>query len=116
VFVSGRSPRFEDAQRIARRLGKRVGEVGLRPSLHHSEAIPGEGRTLLDPSLGLYQFDELVVLQSPMPSVLLEAGVIKNASDEALVDTDSYREAFARAVVLALGESCGRWGRRPDAR
>ena len=58
------------------------------PTLHHAEKIPGEGRKLMDKDLGLYEFDDLIVLKTAaMPAVLLECGVIVNRSEEASLQT-----------------------------
>src|SRR3546814_4963502 len=57
--------------------------AGRRPSLHHAEAIEGEGRRLLDPIRGIYAGDSLKILRrAAAPAVLVEVGVIKNPAEE----------------------------------
>lgn len=99
LFVSRTNPFFDRSLAYARQLGKSLVAQGLHPALHHAEAIPGENRLLLDPQLGIYAFDELVVLRrAQSPAVLLEAGVIVNPADERLVSSPAFKEKILRAV------------------
>lgn len=103
LFISRLNPHRDASRRIADALGRRLLALGRPPTLHHAEAIPGEARPLLDARLGIYQFDELVVLaRAPCPAVLLEVGVIVDEVDEAHVTAPSRRDAIADAVVQAL--------------
>lgn len=99
IFVSRKNPYFEKSLEYARVLGKALREQGLQPSTHHGEKIKGENRTLLDKELGVYAFDDLVVLKhAKSPAVLFEAGVILEPGDEQLVRTDNFRAAVAKGV------------------
>lgn len=103
LFVSRENPRWDASLRIAEALGRRLRALGRPPTLHHAELIPGEGRTLLDPRLGVYRFDALKVLAAaPCPAVLLEVGVVVDEVDEAHVSDPARRDAIADAVVQAL--------------
>ena len=103
LFVSAKSAQYGESVRFARLLGAALLAQGMTPTLHHAEPIPGEGRTLLDPQIGLYRFDDLVVLRhAQMPAVLLEAGVILNPADEERVTAPEGRQQIAQAVAEAL--------------
>ena len=64
VFVSDRNPYPAESLQFAELFGEALFAEGLTPSLHHTEPIPGEGKLLIDKRLGLYRFDNLVVLSS----------------------------------------------------
>ena len=109
LFVSGQNPRYEDSLKVAEAIGRRLLALGRPPTLHHAEAIPGEGRTLIDARLGIYRFDELVVLrEASCPAVLLEVGVLVDEADEAYVSAPARREAISDAIVEGLLEARGR--------
>lgn len=46
--------------------------------------------------------DYYIVRESDMPAVLVECGFLSNASDEALVQTDDYRDALVRGIADAV--------------
>ena len=108
VFVSAGSARGRENIGFGRAVGAALRRAGFTPSLHHAEPIAGEGRVVLDGAAGLYRFDELLVLRTAaMPAALLEAGVIVNRDEEALLSTSAVRERMAGAVVTAVGAVCG---------
>jgi N-acetylmuramoyl-L-alanine amidase len=112
LFVSEKNPRFADSRRLATLVGTALTARGLTPTLHHAEPIPGEGRPLLDASLGIYRFDDLIVLkQARMPAILLEAGVILNRDEELRVTDPAYRQRIAAAIVSAAQQYCAGVGR-----
>lgn len=99
LFVSGRNPHYEQSLDFARRLGQALVRRGFMPSLHHAEAIRGENRELEDKTLGIYRFDDLVVLKrSTTPALLLEAAVIVNPADESSASSDDFSSAIADSV------------------
>jgi N-acetylmuramoyl-L-alanine amidase len=103
LFVSDLNPRHDRSRQIAEALGRRLRALGRPPTLHHAEPIPGEGRPLLDPRLGVYRFDELAVLRlASCPAVLVELGVLVDEADEAYVSDPARREALAEAIVQGL--------------
>lgn len=109
LFVSTRNPAVSESLAVATAIGDAMLAGGLRPSLHHSEQIPGEGRPLLDPVRGVYQYDDLVVLASAtMPAVLIEAGVIVNRDEELDVASPQRQAMLASAVVAAATGHCTR--------
>src|SRR5215208_4132723 len=64
-------------------------------------------RELLDPTAGVYRYDQLIVLKSTrMPAVLLEAGSIVNREEEVLISTPAHQSIIAAAVTQAVGIFC----------
>lgn len=103
IFVSRLNPDFDNSFRFAEFLGQNMLKLGRSPSLHHAEKIPGENRELLDAKLGIYRFDNLVVLKkSTIPAVLLEVGVIVDKTDEKYVRNKHNQKAIVHAIVAAV--------------
>lgn len=105
IFVSKKNPQFDSSYILAKLLGQELLKLGRKPALHHAEPIPGEGRPLLDRNLGIYQFDDLVVLKkSKVPAVLLEIGVVVDKFDEAYVTRTDHQESIVNAIVVSIGK------------
>ena len=103
IFVSTTNPQFDKSLEFAKAMAGRLYTLGRKPTLHHAEQIPGESRELLDSQLGIYRFDELLVLRkTKIPALLLEIGVIVDVQDEAYVSSRSNRAAIVKAIVDAL--------------
>lgn len=103
IFVSTINPKFAQSLQFAKRLGAELRALGRPPTLHHAEPIAGENRALLDANLGIYQFDELLVLRkTTVPAVLLEVGVIVDPEDEAYVSNNAQQNAIVTAIVAAV--------------
>ena len=103
IFVSQKNPFFPQSYEMATLLGKALLHIGMHPTHHHAEKIKGENRKLLNPHLGIYQFDDLVVIKYPtIPALLLECGVIVNRQEELKLSSPSFREKLASAIVNAL--------------
>lgn len=113
LFVSDSNGDAAGSLRFAQLLGTRLRDVCLTPTLHHAEKIPGESRELLDEKLGIYRFDDLVVLKSArMPAVLFEAGVIVNRNEELLLRSTTHQKKLASALAGAVVDFCE--GRAPQ--
>ena len=65
IFVSRLNGEYDKSLEFARLFGKELRRTKRSPSLHHAEKIKGENRQLLDPDLGVYQFDELIRRKTP---------------------------------------------------
>ena len=103
IFVSAENAFFQESLAIASVLGQSLRNSGLNPSRHHGERIKGENRQLLDDELGIYLFDDLVVLKKAQsPALLLEAGVIINPVDDVRVKTKAYQLIIAEAIATAI--------------
>lgn len=99
IFVSRKNRHAEQSVRCAAVLGRALRDCGLQPSTHHGEPIPGENREALDAELGIYWFDDLVVLKhARSPALLLEATVIVHPYDDMLAQSDIFQNAIAEAV------------------
>jgi len=107
LFVSRQNQHFERSLTFAKLLGTALMEQGLRYSAHHAEAIPGEGRQLIDSKAGVYLYDNLVVLKfTKAPAVLLEAGVIVNRIEELVLASAEGRAHISTAVLEAVSQFC----------
>ena len=108
LFISEKNIHREESKQFGLLLGQALVDEGLVPSLHHAENIPGENRTVLDARLGLYRYDDLVVLKTaPMPAVLLESGIIVNRAEEEQIREGSYHRLVVAALVRAIRDFCG---------
>ncbi|MFJ1257205.1 N-acetylmuramoyl-L-alanine amidase [Cupriavidus sp. CuC1] len=107
IFFSGQNRQPDESLRFARVLGSELRKQCLRPTLHHAEKIEGESRELVDPDLGIYQFDALKVLATTkMPAVLFEAGVIVNRAEEIRLEDPAYRKRIAESIGAAIARFC----------
>jgi N-acetylmuramoyl-L-alanine amidase len=108
VFYSGKNREASRSLDLAQALGVAMRRQGLAPTLHHAEPIKGENRELVNPDLGIYRFDDLIVLKSaPMPAALLECGVIVNRSEEAELLTEERQQTVVAAIheaVIAMAD------------
>lgn len=108
IWTSGSAPAAAASASCARAIGGTLAAGGMKPALFHAERIPGEGRNLLDPSIGWYRRDDLAVLRlSRTPAVLLEAGVIVNPAEEAWISRSDVRAAIADRVAEAVVRCIG---------
>jgi N-acetylmuramoyl-L-alanine amidase len=107
IFVSGDNRHFDESLVFAKLLGKELIKHGMEYSNHHAEAIPGEGKLLIDSVLGIYRYDHLVVLRfSNAPAVLLEAGVIVNRIEELVLSSPQGQDQVTSAVAAAVMAYC----------
>ena len=113
LFVSRRNPDSALSLACASAMGSALRDSGLTPSRHHAEPIEGENRLLADEANGVYYYDELVVLRTAtQPAVLLEAGVIVNRDEEAMLSRIDTQQRIGRAVTRGLIQ-CLRPGGKP---
>ncbi len=114
LFVSRRNPDPARSAACASAIGSELRRGGFVPSLHHAEPIEGENRPLADAVNGVYYYDDLVVLRSAtQPAVLLEAGIIVNRDEEALLARIDVQQSIGRAVTQGLMQ-CLRSGKAPQ--
>ena len=105
IFVSSLNPKYKESLQLAYLLGEALLKMGRKPTLHHAEAIAGENRPLLDQRLGIYQFDDLIILKkAKIPAVLLEFGVLVDEQDEAYVSDETNRKVLADIIQQTLNK------------
>jgi N-acetylmuramoyl-L-alanine amidase len=100
VWTSGSHPRAAGSAACATSVGRSMVAAGMTPALFHAAAIHGEGRDLVDRTIGRYRRDDLAVLRlSKTPAILVEAGVIANPVEEAWLARPEVRTGIARAIA-----------------
>lgn len=116
VFYSEKNKERSRSLEFAKSLGEAMRESGLSPTAHHAEKIPGENRELVVPRLGVYRFDDLVVLKTAaMPAALLECGVIVNPSEEADLLKPERQQKTVAAVHRAVLAMRAQWQSQPES-
>lgn len=108
IFVSQDSSQWAASLAFAQLLGNQLKARGLQYAPHYTEAIMGyRRRELLDAKAGVYRYDQLVVLrQTNMPAILLEAGSIINREEELLMATPARQSLISAAVTEAVEAFC----------
>jgi len=108
VFVSERNPQFKASLMFARMLGNQMAARDQQFARQYDQLFMGKYQhQLLDLEAGVYRYDELIVLrQTMMPAVLLEAGSIINRDEELVMASPEYRDLVSAAVSSAVTEFC----------
>jgi N-acetylmuramoyl-L-alanine amidase len=107
LFVSRRNPQADKSLACASAIGAEMRTAGFTPSRYHADPILGENRPFADEQNGVHFYDNLAVAHTArMPSVLFEAGVIVNRTEEARMRDPEVRaqiaQAIARGVLICL--------------
>jgi N-acetylmuramoyl-L-alanine amidase len=107
LFVSYDNPDRVGSLQFADLLGKALQARGVPFTPHYTLPLMGNRRReLVDAAGGVYRYDQLVVLrETRMPAVLLEAGSIVNRQEELDLATPQ-RRALTSAVVSAVDDFC----------
>jgi N-acetylmuramoyl-L-alanine amidase len=98
-------------------LGEQLKARGLQYTPHYIEKFMGHRqRLLVDAKVGVYRYDQLIVLRTTqMPAVLLEAGSIINRSEELVMNSPERQSLIGAAVTEAVDGFCAiRRPRNPD--
>lgn len=107
LFVSARNPFVRQSTDFAKLLGRELASQGLQFTPQHAEDIPTARLPLIDAELGVYRYDNLVVLKDiRAPAVLFEAGLIINRKEELVLATAERRTLLAKAIASAMTEYC----------
>jgi N-acetylmuramoyl-L-alanine amidase len=112
VFVSRNNPDFKTSLSFAELLGNEMKAQGLQYARQYTQAIMGRYQhPLLNGEVGVYSYDQLVVLRlTRMPAVLLEAGSIINRDEELKMDSPERQDIISSGVTAAVKEFCdSRW-------
>jgi N-acetylmuramoyl-L-alanine amidase len=108
IFISEANADPKDSLAFGRLLGHELQARGMHYTPHYTLPLMGRHRhQLLDAEAGVYRYDELVVLRNTrMPAVLLEAGSIVNRQEELELASTDRRTHIAAAVVAAVEQFC----------
>jgi N-acetylmuramoyl-L-alanine amidase len=115
IFVSHNNSDFGSSLLFGRLLGKQLQARGLQYTHHYTEKFMGHRqRLLVDPDTGVYRYDQLIVLKDTrMPAVLLEAGSIINRDEELVMQSAQRQSLIGAAVIDAVDNFCA--ARRPQS-
>ena len=107
LFVSIKNRFYRQSVDFAKLLGRELASAGLQYTPQHAEDIPTARLPLIDAELGVYRYDNLVVLKDVrVPAVLFEAGLIINRKEELILNTPERRALLAKAITNATLEYC----------
>jgi N-acetylmuramoyl-L-alanine amidase len=113
LFISRDMPKARASLAFARLLSTELVNRELHFTLHYADCFHSESRVLLDRGLGVYAFDELVVLyQSKVPAVLFEAGSIVNRDEELALASSERQNMIAAAAHAAIAKYCDNLAKR----
>lgn len=106
IFFSEDNDEPEQSREFADLLGRELRKRKLVPTLHHDGY---RSRRLVDKELGVYRFNQLIVLHSAdMPAVLFEAGVILNREEELLLATTQHQDVLIGGILDAVDKFCAK--------
>ena len=113
IFISDDNRDRAGSLLFARLLGAQLRKRGLQYTPHYTQSIMGHRqRLLIDAQTGVYRYDQLVVLRDTgMPAVLLEAGSIINREEELRMNSAEHQALVSAAVADAVEWFCT--ARRP---
>jgi N-acetylmuramoyl-L-alanine amidase len=108
LFVSHDNPKYRTSLSFARLLGNRMKAQGLQYARQYAQPVMGRyRRKLLDKKVGIYRYDQLIVLaRTRVPAVLFEAGSIINRYEELAMETPQRQDMISDAVAGAVKEFC----------
>jgi N-acetylmuramoyl-L-alanine amidase len=119
IFVSNDNADRKGSLQFGRLLGQELQARGMQYTPHYTLPLMGRHRhELVDAGAGIYRYDQLVVLRNTlMPAVLLEAGSIVNRQEELELASVDRRARISAAVAAAVEEFCAaRTRHRPERR
>lgn len=113
LFISSDNADFQGSLVFGRMLGSQLKARGLQYTPHYTEKFMGRRqRVLVDAEAGVYRYDQLIVLKNTdMPAVLLEAGSIINRAEELVMASPERQALISAAVTDAVDGFCAM--RRP---
>jgi N-acetylmuramoyl-L-alanine amidase len=108
IFISNGNGDRKGSLAFAHLLGEALQARGLHYTPHYTLPLMGRHRhELVDAEAGVYRNDQLIVLRDThMPAVLLEAGSIVNRQEELEMATPERRAVIAAAITSAVEDFC----------
>ena len=113
IWVSHDNRDYSGSLQFGKLLGNELKTRGLKYTTHYTEKFMGRHRwPLVDSEAGVYRHDALIVLKDTrMPAVLLEAGSIINRDEELAMQSPERQGVIATAVTKAVEEFCAARGK-----
>ncbi len=102
LFVHSQASQFSRSFACAQAVSQSLLARGFKPTDHHALGIAGEDRLQLDPKLGIYDADFVVVRLGKIPAILFEAGVIVNRSEALALQEPATQNQMAEAILNGL--------------
>ncbi|NHQ88623.1 N-acetylmuramoyl-L-alanine amidase [Iodobacter sp. HSC-16F04] len=102
LFVHSQASQFSRSFACAQAVSQSLLAQGFKPTDHHALGIAGEDRLQLDPKLGIYDADFVVVRLGKIPAILLEAGVIVNRAEALTLQEPATQNQMAEAILKGL--------------
>jgi N-acetylmuramoyl-L-alanine amidase len=108
LWVSRHNPSYDASLLFATQIGKQLKAQGLQFAHQYTERFMGRYQhQLVDADAGVYRNDKLIVLKdTTMPAVLLEAGSIINRDEELQMRSAERRDLISASVSSALQSFC----------
>ncbi len=108
IFISDENADYAGSLLFGSMLGHELERRNLQYTPHYTLALMGHRRRILvDTEAGVYRYDQLIVLrQTRMPAVLLEAGSIVNRQEELELATPERRALTSAAIAAAVANFC----------
>ena len=108
IFISKDNGDYRSSLMFAKQLGQQLKDRGMKYTPHYTEKFMGHRqRILVDADVGVYRYDQLIVLRNNRtPAVLLEAGSIINRDEELLMASPERRGVIGAAAVAAVENYC----------
>jgi N-acetylmuramoyl-L-alanine amidase len=108
IFISDDNSDRAGSLLFARLLGGQLRKRGLQYTPHYTQPFMGHRqRLLVDAQAGVYRYDQLIVLKDTgMPAVLLEAGSIINREEELRMGSAEHQALISAAVADAVALFC----------
>jgi N-acetylmuramoyl-L-alanine amidase len=108
IFISNENAEPKASLQFAHLLGEKMKARGLQYTPHYKEPFMGDRqRILVDEDVGVYRYDQLIVLRmTRMPAVLLEAGSIINREEELQMATPERQVLIGDSVTEAVAQFC----------
>jgi len=115
LFISNENADPAGSLKFGSMLGHELEHRGLHYTPHYTLALMGHRRRILvDAEAGVYRYDQLIVLrETRMPALLLEAGSIVNRQEELELATPERRSLTSAAVAAAVANFCAARARPP---
>ncbi len=116
IFISNDNADRAGSLMFGSLLGKELQARGLHYTPHYTLPLMGHRRRqLVDAKAGVYRYDQLIVLrETRMPAVLLEAGSIVNRDEELQLASPERRSLTSTAIAAAVEDFCA--ARSPAAK